>query len=159
MNYSPRSSSASAAETAALQARFGLRIAACLTESAEQVPHDIGERLRVAREQALARAQASRRATVAAKRPAPVRAVHLNGQGTATLGSGGGFGGGFGWLFKAASVLPVLVVALGVFLIDDLHERSQIAAAAEIDSALLADAVPPDAYRDPGFVEYLKSQQ
>ena len=32
----------------------------------------------------------------------------------------------------------------------------QIRDAAEVDSALLADDLPPEAYSDPGFAEYLE---
>jgi len=44
-----------------------------------------------------------------------------------------------------------------LLLIDDHYTRAQIEAAAEVDSALLADDLPPEAYSDPGFVEYLRS--
>ena len=46
----------------ALQARFALRVTAGLSEQSDALPHDIGERLRVAREQAVARARQTRRA-------------------------------------------------------------------------------------------------
>jgi len=36
-------------------------------------------------------------------------------------------------------------------------EVEQVHAAAEVDSQLLADALPPSAYTDPGFAEYLRS--
>ncbi|MEN9544851.1 MAG: hypothetical protein RLZZ598_1684, partial [Pseudomonadota bacterium] len=39
-----------------VEARFGARLAASLNERAASVPHDISERLRFGREQALARA-------------------------------------------------------------------------------------------------------
>jgi hypothetical protein len=35
------------------------------------------------------------------------------------------------------------------------HTQEQIRTAAEIDAALLGDALPPAAYTDPGFAEYL----
>ena len=41
----------------ALQARFALRVASRLSEQSEKLPHDLSERLRVAREQAVARAR------------------------------------------------------------------------------------------------------
>ena len=41
--------------TDTLQNRFGLRVAARLSAGTEGLPHDVGERLRVAREQAVAR--------------------------------------------------------------------------------------------------------
>jgi hypothetical protein len=56
-----------------------------------------------------------------------------------------------------ASVLQVLALAAGFFLIGHLHSQAQISAAAEIDAALLSDDLPPEAYNDPGFVEFLKT--
>jgi hypothetical protein len=56
-----------------------------------------------------------------------------------------------------ASVLQVLALAGGFFLIGHLHSQAQISAAAEIDAALLSDDLPPEAYNDPGFVEFLKT--
>ena len=41
---------------AALEARFGLRLTARLSESSDQLPHDVTERLRHARQLALAQA-------------------------------------------------------------------------------------------------------
>jgi Protein of unknown function (DUF3619) len=38
-----------------LQDQFGLKMAACLSQGTRDVPHDIAERLRVAREQAMSR--------------------------------------------------------------------------------------------------------
>jgi hypothetical protein len=35
----------------------------------------------------------------------------------------------------------------------------QIQAAAEVDAVLLADDLPPEAYADPGFGEFLKLPQ
>ena len=55
-----------------LEARFGMRVAALLGERARATPPDITERLRFAREQALARAKAVRRQEQAATAPASV---------------------------------------------------------------------------------------
>lgn len=133
-----------------LESRFAFRVAARLNEQSLSVGDDISERLRVAREQALARAR------VAKSSPASVQAavaVTSGGPGAgATLG-----GGAPGWWIKLGSVLPLLVLAAGLLLIDQWNTRSQISAAAEIDAALLADDLPPDAYSDAGFAEYLKA--
>ncbi|MEW6704531.1 MAG: DUF3619 family protein [Pseudomonadota bacterium] len=135
----------------ALQARFALRVAARLTERAEQTPADISERLRFAREQALARALASRRSSAA-----PMAVVAQPG-GSATLARHGRQGSA--WWLKLASFVPLLMLVAGLSVIEELHDRTQIAAAAEIDVALLADDLPPDAYRDEGFVEFMKTVQ
>ena len=133
----------------ALQARFGLRVAARLTEASRDVPHDISERLKAAREQALARARLARRMETAG-------ADTVVGAGPAlALGSSGRRRSD--WWFKLASAVPLAALVAGFLFIEHLHVNSQIKAAAEIDSALLADDVPPAAYSDPGFVEFLKA--
>jgi hypothetical protein len=55
--------------------------------------------------------------------------------------------------------MPLAVLVFGLVAIDRMHDRAQIAAAAEVDAALLSDDLPPDAYSDPGFAEYLKTTQ
>lgn len=125
----------------ALEARFGLRLAAVLDR--QPLAHDIEERLRVSRELALSRALAARRGAAAAT------PVLRNGGGTATLG-------GTPWWLRLASLAPLMVLALGLLLIERLDSAEQIRAAAEIDAILLADELPPRAYTDPGFAEYLK---
>lgn len=133
-----------------LEARFGMRVAAMLGERLQQTPPDISERLRVAREQAVARARAVRHETRAAV--ATAGGAVLVGRGpSATLADRPG------WGLKLASFVPLFLLVAGFVTIDRLHERAQIHAAAEVDAALLADDLPPDAYTDPGFAEYLKS--
>ena len=61
------------------------------------------------------------------------------------------------WWVRFGSALPLAALVLGLVFIQNLHSRSQIGAAAEVDAALLGDAVPVAAYGDPGFVEFLKA--
>lgn len=138
---------------AGIEARFGLRVTALLNESAAAAPHDVSERLRVAREQALERARASRKATAAATASAQ-QVVGGSASGGAVLGQQSG-----GWWFRLASVLPLVLLVAGFIAIDDWHDHAQVTAAADVDSALLADELPPDAYSDAGFIEYLKTQR
>jgi Protein of unknown function (DUF3619) len=130
----------------ALELRFATRLAAGLTERAAATRLDIAERLRFAREQALARARESRKATLA---PAAAYAGH----GTLALG------GPPAWWQRVASILPLLLLAVGLLLISERVAEEQMLAAAEIDAVLLADDLPPEAYSDPGFAEFLKSPQ
>jgi hypothetical protein len=123
----------------ALQARFARRVAARLTEQAEGVSPDVSERLRFARETALARARAQHE-SASAPAVAPKRR-------------------GLPWWIRVASFAPLIMLLVGLGVIGELHDRSEIAAAAEIDVALLADNLPPDAYRDAGFVEFLRTAQ
>lgn len=132
-----------AAALDALESRIAYRIAARLSERADALDGDVAERLRFAREQALERAKVARAAA-----GTPVVAVGAGG--AALLGKGG-------WWLKLGSALPLLALAVGLFLIQHLHTQAQIEAAAQIDVELLADDLPPEAYNDAGFVEFLKS--
>ena len=129
-----------------LEARFGMRVASLLGERAQATAPDISERLRFAREQALTRGQAARRQVQAAGAPVVV------GRGrAATLANP------LGWWFKFGSAAPLALLVLGLAGIAHVHEKAQIAAVAEVDAALLSDDLPPAAYTDPGFAEYLKT--
>ena len=123
------------------EARLAARLSRLLDESTQQLPEGVEARLRFAREQALAKARLERQPAVA---PVPL------GGGTA-----GWLGGG--WFSRAAVVLPILALIAGLAAIEQLHRDDQINTAVEIDSALLTDDAPLAAYRDAGFVEFLKS--
>lgn len=130
----------------ALEARFGARLASSLNERAALVPHDVAERLRFSREQALLRARAGALQTSSGH-----SVVGLTREGSAVLGQGRGF-----WL-QLASWMPLAVLVAGLVLIQQWTAREQVLAAAEIDAVLLADDLPPAAWSDPGFREYLKA--
>jgi hypothetical protein len=146
MNLNSRTRST---ELESLQARIGLRLAARLSESNRDLPGDVGERLRVAREQALREARS-------AKRPSHVPALALNAsrQGATATAPGSHTP----WWLRLVSATPLLLLLAGLLSIQHMHDQAQIRAAAELDAALLADDLPPDAYRDPGFVEFLKQR-
>ncbi len=138
-----------------LQERFARRVAAALSEQQIAQPrHDIDERLRVAREQALARRPRSREAQQSAGAPA----VLNTGGGSAALG-GSRDDGATPWWLRLSSLLPLCLLLAGMFLIEQRYTHSQIEAAAEMDAAILADDLPPEAYRDPGFAEFLKRER
>ena len=132
----------------ALEARFGVRVASMLGERARATAPDISERLRFAREQALERAQATRRQEQLAGAPVVV------GRGRVAL-----LANPLGWWFKLGSAAPLALLVLGLAGIAHVHDKAQIAAVAEVDAALLSDALPPAAYTDPGFAEYLKTDR
>lgn len=60
------------------------------------------------------------------------------------------------WWARFASFVPALALTLGLIAIDKLNLMQRIEAAAEVDAALLADGLPPAAYADPGFAEFLR---
>ncbi len=143
-----------ACEHAALEARFGYKVTTHLSRSSEALPHDIQERLRIAREQAVARASLKVRAAQKAHQPA---------QATSTVGLAGAaalLGRGWSsWWVKLGALAPLAVLVAGMLMVEEWQHQEMIEAAAEVDAAILMDALPPDAYTDPGFVEFLKEQQ
>ena len=141
-------------DTEALQARFALRVAGRLTEGAAALPSDVSERLRFAREQAVERARAVRKASTAASED-----IVAHRGGAATLAAGPRRRSSTPLWTKIASFLPLVALIAGLLLIQEANTKAQIIEAAEIDAALLADDLPPGAYSDPGFFEYLKSSR
>lgn len=130
---------------AALEARFALRVSARLSEGSTSLPHEVNERLKVARALAISRAQARR---------AALQGASIVGARGHALALGGREGG---WWPRLASVLPLVMLIAGLVLIQHLNDDAKIEVAADVDAALLADALPPAAYGDAGFVEYLKT--
>lgn len=154
--------SAPADELDARVSRFGRQVAAGLTEHSAALPHDVAERLRFAREQALARAAQARAAQAAS---APAAVVIAQGEATVALGGDGRHGGGNGgtggnglWA-KLVSALPLMLLVAGLMLMQRSHMNEQIAATAEVDSELLSDSLPPAAFSDPGFAEFLRDSE
>lgn len=177
--------SLTAAQAEALAARFALRVSARLTEGAEQLPHDISERLRVARQQAVATAQQAR-AGVLARPVAQAETRIMIAPRPALAGAGSGVGLSLpppgvpttrsprhhsrdvlhgrrlddappSWGWRLASALPMVALVVGLWLIHKTYQQEQVQAATEVDMALLTDELPPSAYADPGFEEYLRS--
>jgi hypothetical protein len=52
---------------------------------------------------------------------------------------------------------PLLLLVLGLMFISHLNREGQIQAAADVDAAILVDELPPAAYSDPGFAEFVRS--
>ncbi len=125
-----------------VEARFGLRVASALNQQSRAAPHDISERLRHSRELALERARATRRSQ---------GTVAVSQRGVGVLARRPS------WLLGLGSIMPLLLLLAGLVLIDEWEDRSQVLAAADVDSALLADELPPGAYTDAGFIEFLRA--
>jgi hypothetical protein len=122
--------------------QFGRAVAMRLSAGSDEMPYDVRERLRAARVRALG-----------ARKLEAVAPVVVGRGGAASLGSGSERS-----IFNLiASVLPLLVLAGGLVLIHSVQSDRRASELAEVDTALLTDDLPPAAYADPGFVQYLKS--
>ena len=130
------------------QDQFGLRIAAQLNSASLELPHDISERLRAARTRAVAA-----RLKTQTRVQTSTAVVHQNG--AALLNFGGDEGLNI-WS-RLASLLPLIALIAGLALIQNIMDDNRANELAEVDSALLVDDLPPAAYADPGFLQFLKN--
>ena len=126
------------------QDRFGLGIAARLSDASDELPYDISERLRASRVQALAK-----RKVVVAK---TASTVSLSG-GAASLTFGTEHMSVWN---QIGSAIPLLALVLGLVAINVIQDDNRANELAEIDAALLTDDLPPSAYTDAGFAQFLK---
>ncbi len=134
-----------------LEARWGASLASVLSERSGQLPHDISERLRFGREQALEEARAARRTAPVLAGASAVSVVGTSRNGVLMMGASAP------WWQRALGVLPLVVLVSGLVLIQQWSVQEQVMAAADFDAVLLADDLPPAAYSDPGFGEYLRT--
>ena len=130
-----------------LQDRYGLKTASYLSAGTADLPYDISERLRAARAQAVAVRKISK------VRSATVIATTTMGGSTLSWGSDEGFS----LWSRIGSVLPLIALVVGLLAISSLQTDKLVQELAEVDSALLTDELPPDAFSDPGFVQFLKT--
>lgn len=119
-----------------------------MAQGTDDLPYDITERLRAARVQALAK-----RKVVAPVRKAAPAPVVLQSGSSAILGRGGDGG----WWNAMVSAIPLMALVIGLFAINIAQDENGLNEVAEVDAALLTDDLPPEAYTDPGFMQFLKT--
>ena len=124
--------------------RMGQELARLLTQSCGELPHDLTERLRLARQQALA-----------VRKPEPVLKHQVVANGS-SLTLAGPPSEGLGLWSILGSALPLLALLAGLVTVQWLDREQTVSDLAEIDTALLVDDLPPAAYSDPGFIQFLR---
>ena len=124
--------------------RMGQNLARLLTQASGELPHDLSERLRVARQQALA-----------VQKPEPAPRLQLVTQGSSLTLTDPPSEGLSLWSILG-SALPLLALVAGLVTMQWLDLEQTVSDLAEIDTALLVDDLPPAAYSDPGFMQFLR---
>lgn len=124
---------------------WGEYYCAQLTLRSPKLPHDISERLRMSRHLALAQ-----RKPVLQVRNAKL--IQANGSNSLTSTSDEHLG----FWNILASALPLVALVAGLMAIQWIQQDNFTSEIAAIDSALLTDELPPDAYTDAGFTQFLK---
>jgi Protein of unknown function (DUF3619) len=123
--------------------KFANKIRQALNEGvrADGMNSRVVERLRAAREQALARRKVEREPALAWARSTAV----------GVIGGFGGFGG-----FSLRALLPTALLVAGLIAIYSWQYDQRAADIEELDAQLLTDDLPIDAYLDRGFETWLK---
>ena len=131
-----------------LQDRFALKAVAYLSTGTANLPHDISERLRASRAQAVFKRKIAKIQTVGS-------AINLGGSAAMTWGSNDGMG----WWGRIGSVMPLIALVVGMLAINSVQNDNRAQELAEVDAALLTDDLPPAAFSDPGFVQFLRTNR
>lgn len=126
---------------------FGRRIAARLDTANAQLPHHISERLRAARTRAIAASQVQ-----APQRQTARGLENHNGVGVLHFGDEG-----LNLWSRLAAIFPLIALVAGLLLVKQVIDTRRADQLAEVDTALLTDDLPPSAYTDPGFLQFLKT--
>lgn len=106
---------------------------------------DIAERLRFARERALGAQKIASVSTAWSLAPQT--------SGSFALG-----GGPFNFFGKLGMIVPLVALVIGLVAISQLQNDYRAKEIADVDAALLIDDLPPAAYADQGFGQFLKLQ-
>lgn len=129
-----------------LQDRFALKTTSYLSASTADLPYDISERLRAARAQAVSQRKIAKTQTA-------TNVVNSGGAAAMSWGSDDGLS----WWARAGSLLPLIALVVGLLTINSIQNDNRAQEVAEVDAALLTDELPPAAFADPGFVQFLKT--
>ncbi len=135
--------------TVSRQDAFGHAVARRLSDLPGMQAHDIGERLRVARQAAMARHR-----ELALGHGKPIFAAQ-----PALAGTAGGMMGAdpIRWWHRVAAGVPLLALVAGLIVINVMQADDRASELADVDTALLTDDLPPAAFSDPGFLHFLKT--
>jgi len=131
-----------------LQDRFALKATAYLSTGMADLPHDISERLRAARVQAVSGRKIAQIQTAGSN-------INMGGSAALTWGSTDGLG----FWGRIGSVMPLIALVVGMLTINSVQNDNRAQEVAEVDAALLTDDLPPAAFSDPGFLQFLKTDR
>jgi hypothetical protein len=119
----------------------GFRLASYLNLA--EMPHDMSEHLRLARQRALA-----------VRKQAPISVPAMMGANSMGWQSEDPAS----WRDRIGSVIPLLALVGGLLLVNSIQDDSRARELAEVDLALLTDELPVAAFADPGFLQFLKTE-
>ncbi len=124
---------------------FGLRFAARLSDASDDIPHEISERLKAARMVALSKRKVLKLETASAVASSgSVASLQLGGES-------------FNWWGRIGALVPLIALIAGLLAIQLMQDNFWADEVASVDAELLTDELPPSAYTDPGFTQFLRT--
>ena len=127
-----------------VQDKFGKLVAINLDQGLSELSPKAKLRLEKSRELAISKKKPEKAFAWASR-------MKLAGQGGSSSNSQGK------WLRGASLIAPMIALTIGLLAISQWQQDARIDDIAEVDTALLSDEVPPDAYADNGFWVFLKN--
>ncbi|HEX2603067.1 MAG TPA: DUF3619 family protein [Oxalicibacterium sp.] len=127
---------------------FAYKVRHALDENVQDIPASTSERLLNARKLALSR----KKQHVAEHAVAPRAALSGTSSSFFSEHPVGA------WLGRVSSVIPLIVLVLGLVSLHQAEKRQQLMEAASIDAEVLTDELPLSAYLDHGFDAYLAKE-
>ena len=124
---------------------FSSRVTARLSEASDDIPHEISERLKVARMVALSKRKVLKLETASAvNSSSPEASLQLGGES-------------LNWWGRIGAVVPLIALIAGLLTIQLVQDDFWADEVASVDAELLTDELPPSAYADPGFTQFLRT--
>lgn len=121
--------------------QFALKLGGMLKETEQTpLPSDISARLALARSQALTRAVFSKKTQESDASPLMPK-----------------FAQRFTWWQRLLAALPIAAAGAGAAFMQGAVSDDGLTEAINNDIQILSNEVPPQAYNDPGFIEFLKN--
>jgi hypothetical protein len=130
-----------------LMDRQGLRLTARLNAATAELPHEVTERLRAARERAIAN-----------RKVEWVRQPAAYGRAGQLALAGWGTDERMSWMGRLSSTLALCLLVFGMVGISEAQSELRARELAQVDIALLTDELPPAAFADPGFLQFLQTE-
>ena len=127
--------------------RQGLRLTARLNAATAELPHEVTERLRAARERAIAN-----------RKVEWVRQPAAYGRAGQLALAGWGTDERMSWMGRLSSTLALCLLVFGMMGISEAQSELRARELAQVDIALLTDELPPAAFADPGFLQFLQTE-
>ena len=124
---------------------FSSRVTARLSEASDDIPHEISERLKAARMVALSKRKVLKLETASAvNSSSPEASLQLGGES-------------LNWWGRIGAVGPLIALIAGLLTIQLVQDDFWADEVASVDAELLTDELPPSAYADPGFTQFLRT--